>query len=136
MPAEPIAIRLPEDLEEELNCIFAASGEHPADGIRRIVGEWWTMVRFPMIEFRDGVRGRRASLRGGPDVWEIVMVARDYGDDRDGLYQHFSWITPEQMDEALAYARVFAAGVNARVEANERAGENLLRCCPRGRTNA
>jgi uncharacterized protein (DUF433 family) len=136
MTAEPLAIRLPEALEEELNRIFAASGENPVDGIRRIVEEWWAMGHFPAIEFRDGVGGRRASLRGGPDVWEIVMVARGYGADRDGLYRHFSWIPREQMDEALAYAGRFAAGVNARVEENERVGEDMMRRHRQGRTGA
>ena len=43
------------------------------------------MEHYPAIAFRDGVSGRRAILRSGPDVWEVVMVARDYGDDRNAL---------------------------------------------------
>ncbi len=44
------------------------------------------MQEFPAIEFRDGVSGHRAGIRGGPDVWEVVRVARDYGSDREGFY--------------------------------------------------
>jgi|1185.fasta_scaffold38015_1 uncharacterized protein (DUF433 family) len=125
MPATPITTRLPEWLEAELNGAFAAAGEGRSEGLRRIAEEWWTLEHFPAIEFRDGVTGRRASLRGGPDVWEIAMVARDLGDDREGLYAHFGWIAREHLDQALAYAEKFAAEVNERVELNERVGRQM-----------
>jgi uncharacterized protein (DUF433 family) len=120
MSANPMTTRLPEWLDEELEDVFAHSGEDRSEGFRRIAEEWWTLQHFPAIEFRDGVTGRRASIRGGPDVWEIVMVARDYGADLEGLYQHFSWIPREEMDQALTYAEKFADRVNERVEHNER----------------
>ncbi|HSU15656.1 hypothetical protein [Longimicrobium sp.] len=129
MPANPITTRLPEWLEEELNGTFAASGEGRSEGMRRIAEEWWTLEHFPAIEFRDGVTGRRASVRGGPDVWEIAMVERDYSNDREGLYEHFSWIPREHLDQALAYAGKFASEVHGRVELNERIGRQMEAAC-------
>ena len=93
--------------------------------LRLIPEESFVQMAFPAIEFRDGVTGRRASLRGGPDVWEIVMVQRDYGTDRDGLYEHFRWIPRQDVDQALAYAKEFSSSVNARVDENERLGRQL-----------
>ncbi|HEX6747572.1 MAG TPA: hypothetical protein VF092_09815 [Longimicrobium sp.] len=92
--------------------------------MRRVAEEWWTLQNLSAIEFRNGVTGRRASVRGGPDVWETVMVQRDYGDDREGLYQHFSWLAPGDVDQALTYAEKFAVSIDDRIAQNERvAGE-------------
>lgn len=126
MPANPVTTRLPEWLDQELGGIFSDSGEGRSEGLRRIAEEWWVLQNFPAIEFRNGVTGRRASVRGGPDVWEIVMVQRDYGDDREGLYEHFSWVPREDLDQALAYAERFAGVINARIDENERVGRQLL----------
>lgn len=124
MPA-PVTTRLPEWLDEELSGIFSQSGEGRSEGLRRVAEEWWALAHFPAIEFRDGVSGRRAAVRGGPDVWEIAMVQRDYRDDREGLYQHFSWVSREDVDQALEYAEKFSASVNERIAQNERVARQL-----------
>ena len=76
------------DMEE----FWRAHGEGPSSGLRRVAEEWWAMQRFPAIAFRDGVSGRRARLRGGPDVWEVVAVWRDY--DPDNVFHHNQNIRP------------------------------------------
>lgn len=43
--------------------------------------EWWTLEHLPALEFGEGPTGRRARIRGGPDVWEIALLARDCGRD-------------------------------------------------------
>ena len=121
----PVTTRLPEWLDEELSGIFSQSGEGRSEGLRRVAEEWWALAHFPSIEFRDGVSGRRAAVRGGPDVWEIAMVQRDYGDDREGLYQHFSWVPRDDVDQALEYAEKFAGSVNERIAQNERVARQL-----------
>jgi uncharacterized protein (DUF433 family) len=80
------------------------------------------MNLFPAIEFRDGPSGRRASVRGGGDVWEIMMVARDYGDDLAGLRAHFEHLSQEQFDQALAYAERFSGQIQEEIEENDRVG--------------
>jgi hypothetical protein len=109
-------------LAEEIQALAARSGEDPAAGLRRVVEEWWVLQHFPALEFRDGAAGRRAAVRGGPDVWEILLVAHDYGDDRDGLQQHFGGLlSVEMLDQALAYAERFRDAVQALIADNERA---------------
>lgn len=125
MTLSPITARFPEWLDEELKKLFASTGEGRSEGLRRIVEEWWAMEHFPEIEFRDGVSGRRASVRGGPDVWEIIMVARDYGDDRAGLQEHFDGLAPERLEQALAYAERFSEQIQQKIEENERVGRML-----------
>lgn len=69
-------------------CDGQERGEGPSIGLRRVVEEWWALQHFPGIEFRDGVSGRRAALREGPDVWDVVMVARDLDNDLERLFTH------------------------------------------------
>lgn len=80
------------------------------------------LTNLPAIEFRDGVSGRRASLRGGPDVWEIMMVARDFAGDADALRRYFEWIPAENIDQAFAYAHRFPELIEHELEENDRVG--------------
>jgi hypothetical protein len=125
MAASPITTRLPDWLDDELKNHFAQSRERRSEGFRRVVEEWWAMEHFPLIEFRDGVSGRRASVRGGPDVWEIMMVARDYADNPAGLREHFGYLDQEQFDQALAYAERFSEQIQEWIEENDRVGRSL-----------
>ena len=113
--------RLASWLRDDLDLLWKTRGEDPSTGLRRIVEEWWAMENYPAIVFRDGISGRRAILRAGPDVWEVVMVARDYGDDRESLRLHFGEsVSQEALDQALAYAERFPEAVEAMIAGNER----------------
>ena len=55
----------------------------------RLVDEGLRMEEHPGVIFRNGPMGRRATLVGGPDVWEVIRAlrsAREAGtdDDRSG----------------------------------------------------
>lgn len=116
-----LTARLPDWLKEEMVRFWKAHGEGPSSGLRRVVEEWWAMQEFPAIEFRDGVSGRRAAVRGGPDVWEVLAVAREYGDDREGLYEYFGrFVDREALDQALAYAARVPEEIEAFIAENER----------------
>src|ERR1044072_2610484 len=125
MAVSPITTRLPDWLDDELRKRFAKHREGRSEGFRHVVEEWWGMEHLPLIEFRDGVSGRRASVRGGPDVWEIMMVARDYEDDLVGLRAHFDYLDQEQFDQALAYAERFSEQIQEWIEENDRVGKSL-----------
>jgi hypothetical protein len=121
-----LTARLDEWLRDEIVRFWRRHGEGPSSAMRRVAEEWWAMQEFPEIAFRDGVSGRRAVLRSGPDVWEVVVVARDYGGDRDGFYEHFApHVRPEALDQGLEYAGRFPKQVDRWIEENERI-ESLL----------
>ena len=108
-------------LKESLEEYWRARGERPSTGLRRVAEEWWAMMEFPAIGFHDGASGRRARLRGGPDVWEVVMVWRDYAPDREALYEHFApYVDRETLDQALAYTDRFGDEIEAAIRQNER----------------
>ena len=98
----------------------------PSEALRRVAEEWWALQHFPAIEFREGVTGRRAALRAGPDVWEVVMVWKDYEPDRERLRAHFGdVISPDQLDQALAYYERFPEEIEERLEENRRVAAQL-----------
>lgn len=134
MKMVPASTRLADWLEHEIRGYWAKHGQGPGVGLRRIVEEWWTLQRFPALEFRDGMAGRRAGLRKGPDVWEIVMVARDYGADREGLAAHFGGHFPnEALDQALEYAEYFPDEIQEWIVENERVARLLASQSGKGR---
>jgi hypothetical protein len=116
-----MSARLDDWLKESLEEFWRAHGERPSTGLRRVAEEWWAMQRFPAIFFHDGVSGRRARLRGGPDVWEVVSVWRDYAPERAAFYEHFApYVDRDVLDQALSYAERFEEEIEAAVRQNER----------------
>jgi hypothetical protein len=122
-----MSARVDDWLKEHIEGFWRGHGEGPSAGLRRIAEEWWTMQTLPALAFRDGVPGRRAHIRGGPDVWEVEAVARDYGEDREGFLRHFDpFVSPEALDQALAYAHRFPEELDRWIERNRRL-ERLVR---------
>lgn len=118
--------RIEDWLKEDVETFWEAHGEKPSPGLRRVIQEWWAIQQFPALTFRDGVSGRRAVLRDGPDVWEVAMVARDYGDDRERLHAHFPGVVDRDvLGQALAYAGRFPDEIAALLADNARV-ERLL----------
>lgn len=116
-----LTARVEDWLDREVREFWEEHGVGPSSGLRHVVEEWWTLQRFPRLEFRDGVSGRRAGVRGGPDVWEVVLAARDYDGDRDALAEHFGGRVPQEaLGEALEYAGLFPDAVESRIAENLR----------------
>lgn len=116
-----MSVRLDAWLKESLEAFWREHGERPSTGLRRVAEEWWAMQQFPALVFHDGVSGRRARLRGGPDVWEVVSVWRDYAPDREAFYDHFApYVDRPGLDQALAYADRFGEEIDAAIAQNER----------------
>lgn len=123
---ESLSTRVARWLRKEIVDFGERHRQGPSEALRRIVEEWWTMSHFPAIEFRDGVMGRRAGLRGGPDVWEVIMVWKDYAPDRDAFYEHFGgYVAREALDQALAYYDRFTDEIEGRLTENIRLAARL-----------
>lgn len=121
----PMTVRLPAWLDEELRREFEERDEGPSEGLRRVLEEWWVRTHLPAIQFREGITSRRAAVEDGPEVWEIITAARDYGEDREGLREHFGWLDQEALEAALDFYERFPDRVDALIEENERIGRRL-----------
>lgn len=115
-----MSARMDPWLKDSIEDFWRSHGEGPSTGLRRVAEEWWAMQKFPEITFVDGVAGRRACLRSGPDVWEVVSVRSDYGDDEEGFREHFAFVPPDALRQALEYAKMFPREIRSMIENNLR----------------
>lgn len=126
MSTTPITTRLPEWMDGEIRQYWQRHGEKPSPGYRRIIEEWWVAQNLPLLEFRDGVSGRRAGVRAGPDVWEVAWVAGDLEKDVARIEEHFGgFLSREAIEQALSYAERFSGVIEEQIRENERV-ERLL----------
>lgn len=106
-------------MEAELERRFAEQGWSPSEGLRTVIREWIAARRFPRIEFRDTAVGRRAAVREGPEVWEVVSVAGPGGVD-GRVRERFSWVDARGLEDAIAYAEAFPDEIREIVDRNRR----------------
>jgi hypothetical protein len=75
--ATPRSIRFDDSV---VNRLASYVSRHPgltaSSVAARLVDEGLRMEEHPGIIFRDGPMGRRATLVGGPDVWEVIRALR------------------------------------------------------------
>ena len=121
----PISVRFPDEIARRLRRSGAGTGEATSGLVVRLVDEGIRMAEHPGVVFRDGPTGRRAGLAAGPDVWEIVVVLRDYaeGGATEAVRRAAKWlsITETQVRTAESYYASFPDEIDDRVEMNEAA---------------
>ena len=94
----------------------------------RLVDEGLRMEEHPGVIFRDGPAGRRATLVGGPDVWEVIRAVRSARaaepelsqSDVLDLVEVNSGLPPRQLQTAVDYWGAYPAEVDALVEQADR----------------
>lgn len=55
----PITTRLPDWMDREIRGYWERQGVKPSPGYRRTIEEWGVSANLPLLEFREGVSGRR-----------------------------------------------------------------------------
>ena len=75
MSSQPI--RIEADTVRALRERSAQSGEPIVRLAQRYIDEGMRLDRHPGVAFRTGPAGRRAIIAGGPDVWEVIVAARE-----------------------------------------------------------
>src|SRR3989442_15745818 len=75
--ATPRSVRFDDSVVERLaSYVSRHPGLTASSGAARLVDEGLRMEEHPGVMFRDGPMGRRATLVGGPDVWEVIRALR------------------------------------------------------------
>ncbi len=89
------------------------------------------MEEHPGVVFRDGPAGRRAGLAGGPDVWEVVTVLKDFGASgpRVAVEKTAQWLSlPEaQIRAAEGYYAAYPDEIDDRIDENAAAAADAQR---------
>jgi uncharacterized protein (DUF433 family) len=92
--------------------------------LEALADEGLRMRRFAGIWFMGPEHDRRAYLLGtGLEVWEVVELYRDYGEEEKGLMLEAHPVTERQLRVALAYHREYPEEIDRHVRENARTPE-------------
>jgi uncharacterized protein (DUF433 family) len=120
MAGKPRGLRIPEDLEREIEREKERRGTSFSAAVIDLPRESVRMRRVPGIVFVDGPTGRRAVVAGtGLDVWEIVATWHEVGEDYRTLRESYDWLTEPQLRAALCYYELYPEEIAARLEREE-----------------
>ncbi|MBI2940105.1 MAG: ribbon-helix-helix protein, CopG family [Chloroflexi bacterium] len=106
MPTRHLSLRLAADTLERLEARSRQLGQSRSHLARVLLEEGLRMAAHPGIVFRSGPAGRRPSLAGGPDVWEVVRVFTGVDEQGEGALRRaaeLTGLTLEQVRIALCY---------------------------------
>lgn len=120
MATKARGLRLPKELEEEIEREIRLRGASFTEVATSLLREAVRMRRVPGIVFMDGPTGRRASVAGtGIDVWEVVSQFREVGEDFEALKECYPWLEEARLSSALAYYEAYGEEIDARIEREE-----------------
>ena len=120
MASPHLSIRVNPETLERLDKASRRSGTTRSELAKRLIEEGLRMAAHPGIVFKPGAAGRRPALIGGPDVWEVVTVLRDFRREKDPVRRTAEWMSLEQtqVDTALAYYAAFESEVDHWIRRN------------------
>jgi hypothetical protein len=101
--------RWASDVLDRLRKRSEAEGISKSRLAERSVDEGIRMDEHPGIEFRDGPAGRRAALRLGPDVWQLVMALKEFESRGEEIIAATAELLNLDVSEVETGARYYAA---------------------------
>lgn len=126
MSSQPI--RIAKETLQTLRDRSRGSGEPITRLAERYIEEGLRADRHPEIFFREGPAGRRAVVVGGPDVWEIVSVARSAPETGEALVSALAerlGVTESKIRLAIRYYGEYPAEIDDWIAANDAEAERL-----------
>lgn len=127
--SQPVTVRLPEPSWEELRQIARREHRSVSEVGARFIMEGLREARFPYIEFRSFNGERHACIKGGPQVWQLIMVARDFGPDVDNIAFHLD-LKHEQVKAGLHYYEIYHEEIDLALDENDLGYERLKGMLP------
>lgn len=124
----PTSFRLPEELLERLESEATSTGVSATALVATILDEGLKTRRFPGIVYRDGPTGRRASIGGGPDVWEIIRALKETPGKDERRVRALAGdlgLPPAQIRLAIDFFGANPSEVEGRIAADVLAAEQL-----------
>ncbi len=117
--AAPVSLRLPEATAAKVRRLAAVERRSFAEMVKVLTEEAVTMREFPGVLFVQGPTGRRARLRDGPDVWEVLEPYVLAGEDWEVLRASYPDLDEAVLRTALRYYESYPAEIEARVALNQ-----------------
>lgn len=121
-----LSFRLPDDLAKRVaDHTRTWSTRRDSDTYRQVIDEWARLQEHPGVRFVDGPAGRRAALVGGPDIWEIIEVARELSFDAAEIIESYPWLSEEKLAIARRYCDAYPNEIEGLIEDNRRVAAQL-----------
>ncbi|MCX6379681.1 MAG: transcriptional regulator [Armatimonadetes bacterium] len=127
--SQPVTVRLPELAAEELRLIARREHRSISEIGARFIDEGLRQHRFPYIEFRSFNGERHACIKGALQVWQLIMVAKDYRGDVNKIAEHLD-LKPEQVKAGLHYYENHSEEIDQALEENDLGYECLKQMLP------
>ncbi len=121
MARNPRTIRLPAQLEQDLEYEFARRGIREwSAGVVDLLSEAVRVRRVPGIIFVDSRTGRRPVIAGtGLDVWEVIATWKASEQDEAKLREVYDWLSESQLRAALNYYALYPKEIDERLAIEE-----------------
>jgi|SRR5579884_1102269 len=122
MKGQAISVRLSEPVELLIREETERTGRSRSQVVEELADEAARQRLYPGIGFR-GPEPRRAYVLGsGLDVWQVIELLEEYGEERSVLLDDH----PLLDDRALALARAYAERFPAEIELHRRRSRRSL----------
>jgi hypothetical protein len=122
MSRSTTSLRLDNELRRRLSALAEGEGTSVTSLVERLLQEGLAIAEHPGVVFKPGPSGRRASLAGGPDIWEIAAALRHTSGTEAArvkeLAQQFS-LHERQVVIALNYAACHRQEIEGCIRAND-----------------
>lgn len=112
-----VTLRLPEETASRLAAQARKAHRSVSETGARALEEWLRMTEFAEIEFRTFNGERHACVKGGMQVWQLVMVARGWDLDVEKTAKYFP-IPVHRIEAAFTYYRAYPEEIDAAIEEN------------------
>jgi hypothetical protein len=127
---KPFSIRMSARTHAQLDERARRRREPKARIVEQLIDEGLRMEEHPGITFRDGPSGRRATLAGGPDVWEVVETLQGTGltgEKAVAATARWGSLAPAQVRAAVRYYAEYRDEVDERIRLNREEAERERR---------
>ncbi len=104
-------------------------GATPSGLAQLYVEEGMRTEEHPGVVFKDGPSGRRATVAGGPDVWEVIRAVREIderGDKAVSATAELLNVSESRIRLAMHYYSDYPHEIDTAIEQNEREAEAAL----------
>lgn len=120
----PFTVRLRPEVEGRLEEEARRARRPKTAMLEALADEALRMRRFAGIAFAGPEHDRRAYLSGtGLEVWEVIELYRDYGEDNRRSLLEAHPLTERQLEAVLAYHREYPEEIEWHVRENDRTPE-------------
>ena len=126
MTTELFSLRMNKETHDRLAARSRETGESKSRLAQRYIEEGLRMEAHPGIFFQDGPTGRRAVVRGGPDVWQVISITRRFDGTSDDILREtmdFTGLDKRRMNAVVRYYAEYRDEIDEWVRLNDEEGD-------------